>query len=450
MNDFLWAIIKLSAVGFLVFLNGFFVAAEFALVKVRSTRIQELAREGKFGASMASHLVKHLDAYLSACQVGITIASLALGWIGEPAVAHLIEPRLHRLGILSVPLAHSISLGVGFVTIVFLHIVIGEMAPKSYAIRRAEVVALWIALPMRVFHWIMYPVIWVLNESALWMLRCVGLKVIQEYDSVHSAEELKVLLKQSSKSDQVTPVAGSLLLNVLDLRRRRARQVMLHRTKITCLSTQNTLQENLKTAMKTGHSRFPLCEGSIDEVVGMVHIRDFMWLMQGNDPSKDIRSIKREVLFVPELMPLEKLLNLFLSRRIHTAILIDEYGTLVGMVTLENILEEIVGDIQDEFDEEAALFQKVSDDEIRFHGEIGLHELEEHLGIHLTADDVTTLGGYLVKEFGRVPQKGESLIRNPWEFTVLRTTGRQVLQVEAKRLELASMDVENVSVENPL
>ena len=433
MSEGLATTLKILGVSVLVFLNGFFVAAEFALVKVRETRMKRLAAERAFGARTALHLVQHLNAYLSAAQIGITLTSLGIGWLGELALANIFVPLLARFGLGAVA-AHSVSATIVFTLIVFVHVVVGEQAPKVLAIRKAEATTLIIAWPMRVFHALAWPVIWALNNASLALLRAAGLGKADAHESAHSAEELRALLEQSSRTRHLTPVAGSLLLNALDLRRRRARQVMLHRTRIAFLSTRRTLDENLKIARETGHSRFPLCDGAIDAIVGMVHLKDLLWLVRDEDAAADISSVKRDILFVPESMPLERLLNTFLTRRIHMAILVDEYGTVVGMVTLENILEEIVGDIHDEFDQkEALMLQKTADGEFRIHGELPLHDLETPLGLQLTAEDVTTLGGYLVKECGHFPDEGETIRIGDWLFTVLRADGRQILQIAAKK-----------------
>ncbi len=425
--------LKITGVGILVALNGFFVAAEFALVKVREARIVRLASEGAFGARVALHLIHNLNPYLSAAQIGITLTSLGIGWLGELALANIFVPLLAPVGLGTVA-AHSVSATIVFGIIVFLHVVVGEQAPKVLAIRKAEATALVIAWPMRVFHAIAYPGIWVLNGASLALLRLLGLQKADAHESAHSADELRALLEQSSRSKHLTPVAGSLLLNALDLRRRRARQVMLHRTRIAFLSTRRPIEENLKVARESGHSRFPLCDGSIDAIVGMIHLKDLVWLSRDGGGQTDIGTIKRDILFVPETMPLERLLNTFLTRRIHMAILVDEYGTVVGMVTLENILEEIVGDIHDEFDQkEALMLQKTAEGEFLIHGELPLHDLETSLGLHLTAEDVTTIGGYLIKECGHFPQENEVIRVGDYAFTVLRTDGRQILQLSAKK-----------------
>jgi CBS domain containing-hemolysin-like protein len=443
-DDWIMTLLKWLGVITLVFLNGFFVAAEFALVKVRKSRLRRMAQDGIFGANAGLHLLDHLNSYLSACQLGITLTSLGLGWLGEKALAHFFIPFLAPLGIGSVYVHAAISSVLMFATITFLHIVVGEQAPKVFAIQKAEVTTVWISWPLKIFYRIIYPAIWVLNGASLALLRLVGLKDINEHESAHTVDELRTLLQQSSSTDQLTPVAGSLLLNALDLRRRKARQVMLHRTKIAFLSTHRSIEENLKIARQHGYSRYPLCEGSIDQTVGMVHLKDLAWLIHDQGNQANITSIKRDVLFVPETMPLERLLNLFLTRRIHLAILVDEYGTIVGMVTLENILEEIVGDIQDEFDQESLMFQRISDTEYRLHGELPLHDLEELLGLHLSSEDVTTVSGYLIKEFGHFPQNGESIQIQDCIFTVTRTSGHQIFQTTVKRVEPASAETQTV------
>jgi CBS domain containing-hemolysin-like protein len=435
MDEWVITLLKWTGVGVLVFLNGFFVAAEFALVKVREGRLKQLALKQSFGASVGLHILKHINAYLSACQLGITLASLGLGWLGEKALADFFIPFLAQFGVGSAAVHATISATLMFAVITFLHIVVGEQAPKVFAIQKPEITTLWVAWPLRIFHAFIFPAIWLLNSTSLGLLRLVGLKPVDEHEGAPTAEELRAILQQSSKTDSVTPVAGSLLLNALDLRRRRARQVMLHRTKIIFLSTQRTLEENLRNARQSGYSRFPLCEGGIDQVVGMVHLKDLVWLHHDEGKEGNILSIKRDVLFVPETMALERLLNTFLTKRIHMAVLVDEYGTIVGMVTLENILEEIVGDIQDEFDQESLMFQRISENEFRAQGELPVHDLEQLLGVHLTAEDVTTLSGFMIEQLGHVPQPGEAVISEGHEFTAIRVSGHRVVHIGIRKLQ---------------
>ncbi len=446
MNVPSWTLLKLVGVAVLVFLNGFFVAAEFALVKARETRLTRLAERGVFGARIGLHLLRHLNPYLSAAQLGITMTSLGLGWLAESALVHLFVPWLARAGG-GIVVAHAVSATLVFMAITFLHIVVGEQAPKVLALQKAEEVTLWIAWPLRIFHALVFPGIWILNNASLGLLRLLGLRPSDAHEMAPSAEELRLLLQQSSRNRQLTPVAGSLLLNALELRRRTARQVMLHRTRIVFLSTKSSLEENLRKARQSGHSRFPLCEGSMDEIIGMVHLKDLIWLLQDRGAAASLEMIKRDVLYVPETMPLERLLNAFLTRRLHVAILVDEYGTIAGMVTLENVLEEIVGDIQDEFDQEALMFQQTGEGEYRMHGELPLHDLEEPLGLRLAAEDVTTLGGYLVKELGHFPQTGETIRLGGYEFSVLRTAGPQIAQIVARKVAPVSSEFEFPSSE---
>jgi CBS domain containing-hemolysin-like protein len=436
-------ITQLIGVFILVFLNGFFVAAEFALVKVREYRIRKLAQENKFGAKIALHLLGDLNSYLSASQLGITMTSLGLGWLAEKALADLFIPLF---GVLSsghaLAFAHAVSATLIFIAITFLHIVVGEQAPKIFAIQKPEPIALLIAWPLRAFHFLIYPGIWVLNNASLGLLKLLGLEAGNDHEKAHSAEELQALLKHSSQTKQLTSVGGSLLLNALDLRRRKARQVMVHRTKIIYLSTTKSIEQNLRIARESTHSRFPLCQGTIDQIIGMIYLKDLLWLVQDNGKNANIASIKRDIIFVPETMPLERLLNTFLTQRIHLAVLVDEYGTIVGMVTLENVMEEIVGDIQEESDRESLMFQKLSEKSFKVHGELPVHDLEEPLGIHLNPEDVTTIGGYIIQEIGHFPQKGESLRIDPWLFTVARTRGHQITQIDVTKVDSTPVGVE--------
>jgi CBS domain containing-hemolysin-like protein len=429
MQEALIIFLKLFTVLALVALNGFFVCAEFAIVKVRSTQIRALIARGNSRARVAENLVKHLDAYLSATQLGITISSLALGWVGEPFVAKLLVGPLLAMGIDSAPVMHSISFTIGFLIITFLHIVLGELAPKSLAIRKPQESTLFVAIPLTLFYKLMYPAIWTLNHAANWLLSLVGIAPASEVELAHSEEELRMLLAHGKVSD----IGRSVSLRALDLHKRTARQVMKPRTQIVYLSTDHTLEENLATARKSRHTRFPLCEGSLDNVVGVIHMKDLLWLIREQGDKATLLDIKREVLFVPETTPLEKLLNTFRARRMHLAILVDEFGGTVGLITLEDIVEEIVGEIHDEFDQEISPWTQVGEHEYRVDGALPLHQLQQAVGAKFEADDVSTLGGYVLNKVGYFPKQGERVDLGEWECTVLKTDGRRVQQVVLKR-----------------
>lgn|ERR1051325_8539606 len=428
MHPVLSTFLKLAAVLLLVALNGFFVCAEFALIKVRSTQMKTLSAKGHRRARLAEKVVSHLESYLSATQLGVTIASLGLGWAGEPFVAELLEVPLTALGISSRAWLHSISFAVGFITITFLHIVLGELGPKIFANRKPQQATLLVVLPLTLFYEVTYPVLWMLNRSANWLLNLVGIRAAGELELAHSEEELRLLLSGGIVSD----IGRSVSLRALDLHKRIARQVMKPRTQIVYFSTQWSLDENLDVARKSKHTRFPLCEGSLDHVLGIIHMKDLIWMISQQD-KKSLVDIKREVLFIPETTSLELVLNTFRARRLHLAILIDEFGGTVGMITLEDIVEEIVGEIQDEFDQESPRCIAAGDNAYRVDGSLPLHELQQTLGTKFEAEDVATIGGYVVNRLGSFPNQGDRLDLGEWDCTVLKTDGRRIQQVLLKR-----------------
>lgn len=429
-NTVILIALKLLAVVALVLLNGFFVATEFALVKVRHTQLEPLARRGQKRARLALHLTQHLDAYLSACQLGITLASLGLGWIGEPVFTFLLQPLFAWFHVESLTLQHSLAFGVGFSVITFLHIVVGEMAPKSLAIRLALPTALWIAYPMRAFYALMYPFIWVLNESALLLLRWLGLQPASETEAIHSEDELRLVLAASQRHLGASRFSRDVVQNALELRHRIAREVMRPRQEIVALDTRATIAECLDVAEKTRYSRFPLCEeGDLDRTLGVIHIKDLYAMRIKARTGADLLPVARKLIYVPETARLEKLLQLLLDRKTHLAIVVDEYGSTVGLVTLENILEELVGQIQDEFDHEAPLLTRLSETTWEVSGALPLHELAELVGEPLQAEGVTTASGWMTQRLGGFPKVGDTLSVGACELRVEEMDGPRVARL---------------------
>ena len=421
--EFFIVILKIAAVFGLVFLNGFFVAAEFAIVKVRSTQIEPLVKSGQRHAKVAQHVITHLDAYLSATQLGITIASLGLGWLGEPFVAKLLEPLFVWAGITQVAVVSTVSFAVGFAIITFLHIVMGELAPKSLAIQRAQRTTLGTAPFLHLFFIVFRPFIWVLNGTANYFLRLVGIQPATESDLVHSEEELRLLLSQGKT---ISPTSKNILLKAMELRDRTVREVMVPRTSIIYLSAEKTIEENIALALENQFTRYPLCEKDLDNVLGMIHLKDLFKLKGVQGSGAKLLEIKREMLFVPETMPLERLLSTFLTKRVLMAIAVDEYGGTAGLVTLENVLEELVGEIRDEFDAEPAMVQKVSDTEFVVDGSMPLHDFARMFDVVPDSKDVVTVSGYTIQLLGRVPEKKTTLRIGQWLGTVDATEGRKV------------------------
>src|SRR5213082_3059253 len=426
-------LLKLLVIAVLVALNGFFVACEFAIVKVRSSQLDTLVEEGNLRASFAKYIRAHLDAYLSATQLGVTLASLALGYLGEQYLAEMLQPFFALAGIHSHAVVRSISIALAFVGITFLHIVFGELAPKYVAIGNPLPVALALARPLGGFYFLFRPAIWLLHKSSnLLLVRLLRIKRVAATELAHSEEELRLILDQSEQSDEVSPLGRDLLLNALDLRRRVVRDIMTPRGEVVYLDLEEDFEANVQKALDSRHTRFPLCRGHLDNTVGLIHIKELVPMMR--DPHPDLMRIRRELIPLPEMMSLEKLLNLFLTRHAHLAIVVDEYGGTVGMVTLENVLEEIVGDIQDEFDSEKAEFRKINENEFSVDGALGLYELRDLAGLELESADVSTIGGYVTHLLGHLPKQGEQVRINDYLVTISQTDGRRVGQMHFRKV----------------
>ncbi|MFN0159320.1 MAG: hemolysin family protein [Bacteroidota bacterium] len=429
--EFFFILAKIGTVFLLVLLNGFFVAAEFAIVKVRATQIEPLLHRGNRKANLAQNVITHLDAYLSATQLGITLTSLGLGWIGEPFVAHLLEPAFLWFGIVNPAVVTTVSFAVGFSIITFLHIVLGELAPKSLAIQRPTSVTLAIALPLHLFFVVFRPFIWALNGTANYVLRLAGIEPASESDLAHSEEELRLLLSQGKT---ISSTSRSILLNAMQLRERTVREVMVPRTNIVFLSTEKTIEQNITIVRENQFTRYPLCEQNLDNVLGMIHLKDLFKLKGEEGEGGLLLNIKREIPFVPETMPLERILNMFLSKRILMAIAVDEYGGTAGLVTLENVLEELVGDISDEFDVEQLPVQKISDTEFIVDGTMALHDFAQMFNVVPDSKDVVTVSGYAIQLLGRVPEKGATLTIGGWLAIVESAEGRKVKHLRLKKI----------------
>ena len=424
---------KLVTVSVLVLLNGFFVAAEFALVKIRSSHLDILAAQGSKRAALVKGIKANLNAYLSACQLGITMASLGLGWLGEPFLARMLQPVFAFAGIESATVIKSISFALAFLAITFLHIVLGEQAPKILAIRKAMAAALFVSAPLRWFYAIFKPAIWFLNASSNWVLRRLfHIELMAEGELAHSEEELRLIVRESEKSAEVTPLGRELVFNVLDLRDRVVRDIMTPRGEIVYFNLEDGFEANMKKAIESRHTRFPLCRDNLDNTIGLIHIKELLALMRAEHP--DLLKIKRDLIPVPEMMPLEKLLKLFLSKHAHLALVVDEFGGTVGMVTMENVLEELVGDIQDEFDFEKEEFRKISASEFTVDGALGLYELNELAKLELESADVSTVGGYVTHLLGHLPKQGEQVEIDNYLVTVSQSDGRRVNQLHFKKL----------------
>jgi CBS domain containing-hemolysin-like protein len=402
------------------------------MVKVRKTRLAELAENGSRRAQTALDVTSKLDAYLSASQLGITLASLGLGWLGEPAVATLIEPFFAGLGSWGKVYTETISIVIAFLLITFLHIVLGELVPKSLAIQKDEGTALATAGLLKGFYRIFYPVIWALNNLANLVLRLWGIQPANEQDLVHSEQELRMLVDASQRHGYLDKMEGKLLDNVFEFSDRIASEVMIPRQDMVCIFLQDQFSEILEIVKKYGHTRYVLCDDDKDHVLGLVHMRD-IFMLQEQSTEKDISKIKRDVLVVPEGMPISHLVQKMRSQRTHMAVVIDEFGGTAGLVTIEDMLEELVGEIYDEFELEQPPIEKISDQEYILNGRVLMEEVSELLEIQLEEETVSTIGGYVFSRLGRKPTKGDVIYFDGFLFEVLEVNGFRITKVKVTR-----------------
>lgn len=415
---------------FLVLLNGFFVAAEFSLVKVRKTRLAELSENGSRSAAVALDVTSRLDAYLSACQLGITLASLGLGWLGEPAIASLLEPFFAGLIGWSPVYTHTIAVVIAFLIITFLHIVLGELVPKSLAIQRAEGTALGTAGLLKLFYRIFYPAIWALNGLANALLRIWGIHPANEADLAHTEEELRMLVEVSQRHGHLDKMEGKLLDNVFEFSDRVAGEVMIPRQDMVCFYIQDSLEEVMGVVREYGHTRYPLCDDDKDNVIGLIHIRDLIGITE-NPAIKEIVQLKRDILVVPETLPISHLVQKMRSQRTHMAVVADEFGGTAGLVTVEDLVEELVGEIYDEFDRGKPNVARLNETDYEINGRVLLEDVSEILGINLDEEDVSTLGGYIFTRLGRKPKTGDEIEFDGYMFQVAEVAGTRIVKVKA-------------------
>lgn len=416
----------------LVLMNGFFVASEFAIVKVRNTRIAQLKAQGNKKAHLAEKVIHRLDAHLSATQLGITLASLGLGWIGEPAVARLLEPALSHV----IPpfLLHTVSFAIAFAIITFLHIVLGELAPKSLAIQRAETVTLHAARPLSLFYKIFYPAIYVLNGTANYLLRLFGIQPMTEGQQAHTEDEIRMLMAQSEKSGMIDKAELTLFDNVFEFTERVAREIMVPRIDMVCLYIGDSFEDNYRTIIKHMHSRYPLCKEDKDDIVGIVHTKEILRaLIEGSD-EPDLSSMARPAVLVPETMELKDILQTLQKNRSEMAVVIDEYGGTAGIVTTEDIVEEIVGEIQDEYDDERPFFQKRGED-VSIDPRLLIEDVNEYFQIDIEDPDNDTIGGWFFSQLEKMPEVGDQVTYGDFVFQVSETENRSITRMTVKRSE---------------
>lgn len=425
-------ILRLAAVVVLVLLNGFFVAAEFALVGVRRSKIDQMAAEGDAGAQLVQGALTNLDRYISATQLGITLASLALGWIGEPALAVLIDRVLGAMGVpIPTGAAHSVAaIAVAFTIITFLHIVFGELAPKSMALSLPERVSKHVARPLMAFAWIASPGIWLLNGAANRILRRFGIEPAGEEGHVHSPEELRLLVMQARAHGALDESDSAMLAGVFDFHEKRARDVMRPRTGVVGLDIESTEEDVWETLRQERYSRYPVYEESLDNVVGVFLAKDF-WLRDPDEPFA-LTKFVREALYIPDSRPAERALDDLRKTRAHLAVVLDEYGGTAGILTLEDLVEEVIGDINDEYDI-AAREAFETDGVLEVAGSLSIVDARSDYRLTIPDGDWSTLGGYTFARIGRVPRIGDRAPFPGGELEVVAMDGRRVAALRVHR-----------------
>lgn len=426
--------VKLLIALFLVLLNGFFVAAEFSIVKVRYSQIQLRAAEGNKMAKQAEHIIKNLDAYLSATQLGITLASLALGWVGESALEHVFSGLFASLNLEVAPATlTTISVITSFLIITVMHIVFGELVPKSLAIRKSEPTTLFIAAPLRLFYNVFKPFIWLMNKISNAFLRLIGIHPVSEHE-IHSTEELQLLVKQSADSGEIEEENYEIIKNAFDFTDHNAKQVMVPRQNIFSIDIENDKEEILTEIMESGYSRIPVYENSIDNIIGIFYTKEIIreYIKQKDSlQSFDLRGYLREPFFVVGSKKVSDLLKVFQQKKQHLAVVIDEFGGTEGIITLEDILEELVGEIQDEEDEEEKIVDKVGLNTYWVKATQPLEEINEHLPKTLSEDgEYNTLAGYILHELEELPEENQEFDLDEYHFKILKMNNKSVELVE--------------------
>ncbi|MEK3789313.1 MULTISPECIES: hemolysin family protein [Paenibacillus] len=434
--------VSLFLFALLIILSGFFVATEFAIIKVRSSRVDQLVVEGRKNALALQRVVSNLDGYLSACQLGITITALGLGWLGEPTVVKLLEPLFLSLHI-NDELGHVLAFVISFILVTYLHVVIGELAPKTLAIRKAESVSLLTSQPIIWFNRIMYPFIWLLNGSANRLVRLFGLQPASEHEEAHSQEEIQIILSESVESGKINNTEYGYVNRIFAFDETVAKEIMVPRTDMVVLYTTRSLQENMQTIQEEQYTRFPVATDSKDQIIGMINTKQ-LFLEHNKNPEVDFNSLIQPILTVPEVIPVNDLLKRMQKQQVHIALLVDEYGGTSGLITIEDIIEEIVGEIRDEFDtDERREVEPLSENSYLVDGKVILSDLSDLTGLDLEDEEVDTVGGWV---YSRVPEP-----RIGKEFTEdhVRVIIREMGKNRVRRVEIIIEKAEEAAEEQP-
>lgn len=427
--------VKLLIALFLVLLNGFFVAAEFSIVKVRYSQIQLKAAEGNALAKKAEFIIKHLDAYLSATQLGITLASLALGWVGESALHHVFENMFHSLGIaVADSTITTVSVVCSFLIITIMHIVFGELVPKSIAIRKSEATTFFVAYPMILFYNVFRPFIWLMNSISNAFLRLIKINPASE-NEIHSTEELQLLVKQSADSGEIEEENYEIIKNAFDFTDHNAKQIMVPRQNIFSININDDKKDIVEKMLESGYSRIPVYDGSIDNVIGIFYTKEFIreYIKNFDEWGEfDIKTLLHEPTFVVGSKKISDLMKVFQTKKQHLAIVIDEFGGTEGIISLEDILEELVGEIQDEEDEEEKIVEKVGENVYWVQASQPLEEINEHIPVDLpeNPEQYNTLAGFILHELSDIPEENQEFDLNGYHFKILKMQNRGVELVE--------------------
>ncbi|GAB0028664.1 hemolysin family protein [Helicobacter pylori] len=428
------SILMLMVAFLLVLLNAFFVLSEFALVKVRKTRLEELVKIGNSNAKLALKMSQRLDTYLSATQLGITLSSLALGWVGEPAIAKLLAVLFESMDLReNLIFIHSMSVVIAFLSITFLHVVLGEIVPKSLAIAKSEKAALFAARPLHVFWVVFYPVVRLFDVIAHFFLKKVGINP-KEHDGTHSEEELKIIVGESLREGIIDSVEGEIIKNAVDFSDTSAKEIMTPRKDMVCLDEENSYEENIDIVLKSRFTRYPYCKGSKDNIIGMVHIKDLLSRSIFTPEMHDFKQIVRKMIIVPESASISQILIKMKKEQIHTALVIDEYGGTAGLLTMEDIIEEIMGEISDEYDLKQEGVNKLEEGVFELEGMLDLESVEEVLHIEFDKEcEQVTLGGYVFSLLERMPMEGDTIISHGYLFEVLSVDGARIKRLKASK-----------------
>ncbi|MBX9971805.1 hemolysin family protein [Cytobacillus firmus] len=424
-------ILNLVFIAILIALTAFFVTSEFAIVKIRSSRIDQLIEEGNKNAIAAKKVISNLDEYLSACQLGITITALGLGWLGEPTIEHLLRPVINSFGLPS-SISHIISFSIAFAFITFLHVVVGELAPKTLAIQKAEAVTLLTTRPLIWFYRVMYPIIWALNGSARLLTSMFGLKPASEHELAHSEEELRIILSESYESGEINQSEFKYVNKIFEFDNRIAKEIMVPRTEIVSLSKDDTLEDFLQIVQEEKFTRYPIIDGDKDHIIGMVNIKEVMTdlIMNRELSSSTLESYIRPIIRVIDSIPIHELLLKMQKERIHMAILMDEYGGTSGLVTVEDIIEEIVGEIRDEFDmDEVPMVRKTQEGQYIIDSKVLVGEVNDLLGTDINDEDVDTIGGWILTENYEAKQ-GDMIEHEKYLFKILDMEEHHIKYIE--------------------